>query len=31
VIEVAGAAYGGPYVLGATGPFDVEDLEEFVQ
>lgn len=31
VIEVARAAYGGPYVLGATGPFDVEDLEEFVQ
>ncbi len=31
VVEAAAAAYGGPYVLGATGPFDVEDLTEFVQ
>jgi predicted Zn-dependent peptidase len=31
VIEVSRAAYAGPYVLGATGPFDVEDLVEFVQ
>jgi predicted Zn-dependent peptidase len=31
VVEAAAAAYGGPYVLGATGPFDVEDLNEFVQ
>ncbi|GMQ86785.1 MAG: pitrilysin family protein [Acidimicrobiia bacterium] len=31
VLEAAGAAYAGPYVLGATGPFDVEDLSEFVR
>ncbi len=31
VVDVARAAYAGPYVLGATGPFDVEDLTEFVQ
>jgi predicted Zn-dependent peptidase len=31
VIDVARSAYGGPYVLGATGPFDVEDLEAYVQ
>ena len=31
VIEVSRAAYAGPYVLGATGPFDVEDLVEFVR
>jgi len=31
VIEVSKAAYGGPYVIGATGPFDVEDLVELVQ
>ncbi len=31
VIEVSRAAYGGPYVIGATGPFDAADLEEFVQ
>ena len=30
-IDVARAAYAGPYVLGATGPFEVSDLEEFVQ
>ena len=31
VVEAAGAAYSGPYVLGATGPFDVDDLLEFVE
>ncbi len=31
VIEVANAAYAGPYVLGATGPFDAEDLAEYVE
>jgi predicted Zn-dependent peptidase len=31
VIDVARAAYGGPYVVGATGPFDDEDLEEYVR
>jgi predicted Zn-dependent peptidase len=31
VIEVARAAYGGPYVIGATGPFQDADLEEFVR
>ena len=31
VIEVARAAYAGPYVLGVTGPFDAEDLEEHVR
>lgn len=30
VIEVSRAAYGGPYVIGATGPFEPADLEEFV-
>ena len=31
VVEVSRAAYGGPYVIGATGPFEAVDLEEFVQ
>ncbi|MEN8234500.1 MAG: pitrilysin family protein, partial [Actinomycetota bacterium] len=31
VIDVANAAYSGPYVIGATGPFDAADLEEFIQ
>ena len=31
VIEVARAAYDGPYVIGATGPFEDADLEEFVR
>jgi predicted Zn-dependent peptidase len=30
VIAVARAAYGGPYVLGAVGPFDDDDLAEHV-
>jgi predicted Zn-dependent peptidase len=29
-IEVARQVYSGPYVLGAVGPFDAADLEEFV-
>ncbi len=29
-IEVARAVYSGPYVLGAVGPFEADDLEEFV-
>ncbi len=28
--EVARVSYGGPYVLGAVGPFAPEDLEDFV-
>ena len=31
VIAVSRAAYGGPYVIGATGPFEESDLEEFVR
>ena len=31
VIDVARAAYGGPYVIGATGPFQDADLEEYVR
>jgi len=31
VVDVALAAYGGPYVIGAAGPFDASDLEEFVR
>ena len=31
VIEVSRAAYSGPYVIGATGPFEASDLEEFVR
>ena len=30
VVAVAKAAYGGPYVLGAVGPFDDDDLAEHV-
>jgi predicted Zn-dependent peptidase len=31
VIDVAGVAYGGPYVIGAAGPFEASELEEFVR
>ncbi|MCJ7780313.1 MAG: insulinase family protein, partial [Acidimicrobiia bacterium] len=31
VIDVSRVAYGGPYVIGATGPFEESDLEEFVR
>lgn len=31
VVAVSQVAYAGPYVLGATGPFEVEDLAEYVQ
>ncbi len=31
VIDVAQAAYDGPYVIGAVGPFDSEDLEEHIR
>jgi uncharacterized protein YgbK (DUF1537 family) len=31
VTDVARVAYGGPYVIGATGPFDAADLEGFVR
>ncbi len=31
VLDVAQAAYGGPHVIGAVGPFEAADLEEFVQ
>jgi len=31
VTDIARIAYGGPYVIGATGPFDAADLEEFVR
>ncbi len=31
VIDVARAAYGGPYIIGATGPFQDADLEEYVR
>jgi predicted Zn-dependent peptidase len=30
VIDVVREAYSGPYVLGAVGPFDAEDLESYV-
>jgi predicted Zn-dependent peptidase len=30
VVAVAKAAYGGPYVLGAVGPFEDDDLAEHV-
>jgi predicted Zn-dependent peptidase len=30
IIDVAAAAYTGPYVIGAVGPFTAEDLEEYV-
>ncbi len=29
-VDVARTVYSGPYVLGAVGPFDAADLEEFV-
>jgi predicted Zn-dependent peptidase len=31
VIDVARSAYAGPYVLGATGPFDADELEAYVR
>ncbi|MDK1017991.1 MAG: pitrilysin family protein [Actinomycetota bacterium] len=31
IISVAGAAYDGPHVIGAVGPFDSEDLEEYIR
>ena len=31
IIEVAQHVYSGPKVIGAVGPFDATDLEEFVQ
>ena len=31
IIDVARAAYDGPYVIGAVGPFGADDLLEFVQ
>ncbi len=31
VRDAAKAAYSGPYVLGAVGPFGVDDLQEFVE
>lgn len=31
VIDVANAAYDGPYVIGAVGPFDGQDLEEYIR
>ncbi len=30
VVEVAREVFSGPFALGATGPFDAEDLEEYV-
>jgi predicted Zn-dependent peptidase len=30
IVDVAGVSYGGPYVIGAVGPFAAEDLEGFV-
>ena len=30
IAEVASDVYAGPFVLGAVGPFDASDLEEFV-
>ncbi|MDQ3782070.1 MAG: insulinase family protein [Actinomycetota bacterium] len=30
ILDVVRHAYSGPYVLGAVGPFDAEDLEAFV-
>ena len=30
IIAVAKAAYGGPHVIGAVGPFDSADLEEYI-
>ncbi len=31
VVDVAQVAYDGPHVIGAVGPFDSEDLEEYIQ
>ena len=31
VRDAVKVAYSGPYVLGAVGPFDADDLEEYVQ
>jgi predicted Zn-dependent peptidase len=31
VLDAAKIAYSGPYVLGAVGPFGVDDLQEFVE
>jgi predicted Zn-dependent peptidase len=31
VIDAAKAAYDGPYVIGAVGPFDSQDLEEHIR
>ncbi len=31
IIDVVRHVYSGPKVIGAVGPFDAEDLEEFVQ
>ena len=31
VIGIARTAYGGPYVIGAAGPFEAAELEEFVR
>ncbi len=30
-LEIAREVYAGPYVLGAVGPFDADDLEVFIQ
>jgi predicted Zn-dependent peptidase len=30
VVELARSVYGSPYVIGAAGPFEAEDLEPFV-
>ncbi len=30
IVDVAGASYSGPYIIGAVGPFAAEDLEGFV-
>ena len=31
VLDAARAAYDGPYVIGAVGPFDSQDLEEHIR
>jgi predicted Zn-dependent peptidase len=31
IIDVANVAYDAPYVIGAVGPFESENLEEFIQ
>ena len=30
IVDVAGASYSGPYIIGAVGPFAAEDLEGFL-